>query len=98
MKNNNQNNGRGRSSGVAERIERGERIERAEHVARVEQAAQLYGVLPVLEALRAGSRPLERITIAEGAHEHRLREILELARRASVPVRRAPRSELLRLA
>ncbi len=107
MKNNNQNNGRGKSSGVAERIERGEsververakRVERAEHVARVEQDAQLYGVLPVLEALRAGSRPLERITIAEGSHEHRLREILELARRASVPVRRAPRSELLRLA
>lgn len=59
--------------------------------------AHLYGVSPVLEALRAGSRPFERITIAEGAHEHRLHELLELARRANVPVRRAPRAELQRM-
>ena len=59
---------------------------------------QLYGLLPVLEALRAGSRRLERITLAEGAHEHRLRELLELSREARVPVRRAPRSELQRMA
>lgn len=59
--------------------------------------SQLYGVLPVLEALRAGSRPIERLTIAEGAHEHRLRELLELARAANVPVRRAPRAELQRM-
>ncbi|HEY0080245.1 MAG TPA: 23S rRNA (guanosine(2251)-2'-O)-methyltransferase RlmB [Pyrinomonadaceae bacterium] len=59
---------------------------------------QLYGLLPVLEALRAGSRQLERITLAEGAHEHRLRELLELSRQAGVPVRRAPRAELQRMA
>ena len=52
----------------------------------------------MLEALRAGLRPIERITLAEGAHEHRLRELLELARRANVPVRRAPRADLQRLA
>jgi 23S rRNA (guanosine2251-2'-O)-methyltransferase len=63
-----------------------------------ENHAQLYGVLPVLEALRAGSRPFERITLAEGAHEHRLRELIELARQANVPVRRAPRAELQRIA
>jgi 23S rRNA (guanosine2251-2'-O)-methyltransferase len=60
--------------------------------------SQLYGVLPVLEALRAGSRPFERITLAEGAHESRLRELLDLARKARVPVRRAPRAELQRIA
>ena len=60
--------------------------------------AHLYGLLPVLEALRAGRRPLERIMIAEGAHQSRLREMLELARRARVPVRRVPRAELERLA
>ena len=60
--------------------------------------AHLYGVLPVLEALRAGSRHFERITIAEGAHESRLHELIELARGAGVPVRRAPRAELQRLA
>ncbi len=57
---------------------------------------RLYGVAPVLEALRANQRPLEQITIAEGAHHFRLRELLELAHRLNVPVRRAPRSELER--
>jgi 23S rRNA (guanosine2251-2'-O)-methyltransferase len=52
----------------------------------------------VLEALRAGSRPIERITVAEGAHESRLRELLELARAQQVVVRRAPRAELQRMA
>jgi 23S rRNA (guanosine2251-2'-O)-methyltransferase len=60
--------------------------------------ARVYGLAPVLEALRAGQRPLEQITIAEGAHHFRLRELLELAHRLSVPVRRAPRAELERTA
>ena len=60
--------------------------------------SHLYGVLPVLEALRAGSRRIERITIAEGIHEARLRELFELAREFRVTVRRAPRAELQRLA
>jgi 23S rRNA (guanosine2251-2'-O)-methyltransferase len=58
----------------------------------------LFGVQPVLEALRAGQRPFERITVVEGAHEARVHEILELARAARVPVRRAPRAEVQRLA
>jgi 23S rRNA (guanosine2251-2'-O)-methyltransferase len=52
----------------------------------------------VLEALRAGTRPVERLTVAEGSHESRLHEIIELARAAGVPVRRAPRAELQRIA
>ncbi|MBA3442923.1 MAG: 23S rRNA (guanosine(2251)-2'-O)-methyltransferase RlmB [Pyrinomonadaceae bacterium] len=60
--------------------------------------AQLCGVGPVLEALRAGNRPVERLTIAEGTHESRLRELLQLAHAAGVPVRRATRFELDRLA
>lgn len=55
-------------------------------------------MLPVLEALRAGTRPVERVTIAEGAHEGRLRELFELTRAANVPVRRVPRAELQRMA
>lgn len=58
---------------------------------------KLYGVEPVLEALRAGHRAIEQITIAEGARDHRLRELFELAHAARVPVRRAPRAELMRL-
>jgi 23S rRNA (guanosine2251-2'-O)-methyltransferase len=58
--------------------------------------ARLYGVAPVLEALRAGARSIEQITVAEGAHTARLRELLELARRAGIPVRRAARAEFTR--
>src|SRR4051794_35653064 len=57
----------------------------------------LYGVAPVVEALRAGQRAIERVTIAEGARHGRLRELIELARKANVPVNFAPRGELQRL-
>lgn len=59
---------------------------------------RIYGVAPVLEALRAGGRPLEQITIAEGAHHFRLRELLSKAREQNIPVRHAPRAELQRMA
>ena len=71
---------------------------RAEARAEAGIEAQLCGVGPVLEALRAGNRPVERIMILEGAHESRLRELLGLANAAGVPVRRATRFELDRLA
>jgi 23S rRNA (guanosine2251-2'-O)-methyltransferase len=61
-------------------------------------SARIYGVAPVLEALRAGGRPLEQITIAEGAQHYRLRELLSEARAANVPVHHAPRIELQRAA
>ncbi|MCA1556331.1 MAG: 23S rRNA (guanosine(2251)-2'-O)-methyltransferase RlmB [Acidobacteria bacterium] len=67
-------------------------------VERPPEESHLYGVLPVLEALRAGNRRIERITIAEGAGEARLHELYELAREFRVPVRRAPRVEVQRLA
>lgn len=59
--------------------------------------ANIYGVLPVLEALRAGGRRIDRIVIAEGVKDTRLREVIEAARRARVPVRREPRVSLDRL-
>src|SRR5918911_5578848 len=59
---------------------------------------KIYGVAPVLEALRAGARPLQQITIAEGARHFRLRELLSRARERGVPVRHAPRPELQRMA
>jgi 23S rRNA (guanosine2251-2'-O)-methyltransferase len=55
---------------------------------------QIYGLIPVLEALRAGSKKIDQITIAEGARHERLRELLDLAKRARVPVHRAPRFAL----
>src|SRR5712671_8016531 len=57
----------------------------------------LSGIHPVAEALRAGN-PIERIVIAQGAGGPRLQEIIDLARRASVPVRFEHRSALDRLA
>lgn len=62
------------------------------------ESQRLYGVTPVLEALRAGQRSVEQIIVAEGTRLHRLRELMELARQANVPVRRAPRAEFARAA
>ena len=59
--------------------------------------SNIYGVLPVLEALKAGGRRIDRIVIAEGVRDARLREILETARQAGVAVRREPRVALDRL-
>jgi 23S rRNA (guanosine2251-2'-O)-methyltransferase len=53
----------------------------------------LYGVNPVLEALRADRAPRE-IIIAEGVRDQRLRELLELARANNVSVKRVPRENL----
>jgi 23S rRNA (guanosine2251-2'-O)-methyltransferase len=51
----------------------------------------------VAEALKAG-HPLERILIAQGAGGPRLQEIIDLARKAAIPVRFEPRNALDRLA
>lgn len=59
---------------------------------------RLYGVAPVLEALRAGKRSVEQILINEGVNTHRLRELLDLARQLNVPVRRTARTEFSRAA
>jgi len=59
--------------------------------------ANIYGVLPVLEALRAGARRIDRILIAEGSRDSRLRDVLEAARRARIPIRNEPRVSLDRL-
>lgn len=57
----------------------------------------LSGIHPVAEALRS-HHPLERILVAQGAGGPRLQEIVDLARRAAIPVRFEPRSALDRLA
>jgi 23S rRNA (guanosine2251-2'-O)-methyltransferase len=59
--------------------------------------AILSGINPVAEALRA-HHPLERILVAKGAGGPRLQEIIDLARRAAIPVRFEPRDALERLA
>ena len=55
---------------------------------------EIYGLIPVLEALRAGNKRLEQITISEGARDERFRQLLDLAKQARVPVHRAPKFAL----
>lgn len=54
----------------------------------------IYGVNAVEEALRAGRRQFESITILESARPDRLKRLLELARENSVPIHRVPRLNL----
>ena len=57
----------------------------------------LSGIHPIAEALKA-RHPLERLLVAQGAGGPRVQEIIDLARRAAVPVRFEPRAALDRLA
>jgi len=57
----------------------------------------LSGIHPIAEALKA-HHPLERVLVTQGAGGPRLQEIIDLARRASVPIRFEPRAALDRLA
>ncbi|MEP6635368.1 MAG: 23S rRNA (guanosine(2251)-2'-O)-methyltransferase RlmB [Acidobacteriota bacterium] len=59
---------------------------------------QIYGLVPVMEALRAGQRTIDSITVAEGARHERLRDLIQLAKEARVPVHRVPRISLERSA
>lgn len=51
----------------------------------------IYGVLPVLEALRAENRRVDKVLIADGARENRLAEIIDLCRSRSIAWSHAPR-------
>jgi 23S rRNA (guanosine2251-2'-O)-methyltransferase len=51
----------------------------------------IYGVLPVLEALRADNRRVEKVLIAVGSKENRLSEIIDLCRSRSIPWDRVAR-------
>ena len=60
------------------------------------QSAILFGVLPVLEALRAENRRVEKIFIADGAKEKRLFEIMDLARERGIQFQKIPRENFSR--
>ena len=59
-----------------------------------QNSALIFGVLPVLESLRAGNRRIEKILIAEGAREKRISEIWELAKQNRVQIQKMPRENL----
>lgn len=54
----------------------------------------IYGLSPVLEALRARRRPIKKILISSGANPARLKELTETAKRAGVSIETRERREL----
>lgn len=62
-----------------------------------ETESVIFGVLPVLEALRAENRRIEKILVAGGPQEKRFAEIFELARQKGVLCQRATRENLSQL-
>lgn len=62
------------------------------------RSSVVFGVLPVLELLRANARRVDKIMIADGARESRLAEIVETARENDIPVNFAPRETLNKIA
>jgi 23S rRNA (guanosine2251-2'-O)-methyltransferase len=56
--------------------------------------AVIYGVSPIIEALRAGKRDVKEILIARGTKAARLEELRGLARRNNVRVKDEPRERL----
>jgi len=58
---------------------------------------KLTGIHAVKEALEA-QRPIDRISIAKGRQDTRIEEIVQLARKQSIPVRFEERNQLDRLA
>ena len=55
----------------------------------------LYGLNPVLEALRAEKRQIDKILVLEGMREARLHEILYLAKQKGVPFQNVSRDKIL---
>lgn len=66
------------------------RSDRSEETARPTNSL-IYGVLPVLEALRAENRRIDRVLIADGSREHRLSEIIDICRTRGIAWNRVPR-------
>ena len=54
----------------------------------------IYGLSPVLEALRAGRRPIQKILIAATANQSRLHELTGAAQRAGVALEKRRRRDL----
>ncbi|MCU1290217.1 MAG: rRNA methylase, putative, group 3 [Acidobacteria bacterium] len=84
----------------AEKKQFGERNDRGgnDNSRRANSSAQMvYGVLPVLESMRANSRRIEKIYVAEGAREKRLSEIFDLARQNNITVNKISRENLGRM-
>jgi 23S rRNA (guanosine2251-2'-O)-methyltransferase len=58
----------------------------------------LYGLHPVEEAIRSGSRQLDHVSVARERRDDRLERLIELCRGAGIRVALEPRDQLTRLA
>lgn len=58
----------------------------------------LYGLHPVEEALRAGTRRFDHVCVAKERHDARLQKLIDACREAGVRLRFEPREQLTRLA
>jgi len=65
-----------------------------EHEAKNEAKNIVYGLNAVLEAVRAGKRTVDSITILNSARPDRIKQLLDLARQKRIPVHRVPRLDL----
>lgn len=65
---------------------------------KLSQMEILYGLHPVEEALRSGSRRFDHVSIARERHDERLGRILSLCRASGVKTRLEPRDALTRMA
>ncbi|HEX4945055.1 MAG TPA: 23S rRNA (guanosine(2251)-2'-O)-methyltransferase RlmB [Blastocatellia bacterium] len=54
----------------------------------------IYGLSPVLEALRAGRRPISKLLLASGAQPARMNEVIALAKQAHISIERRERRVL----
>ena len=54
----------------------------------------VYGLSPILEALRAGRRPISTLLLASGAQPTRLSEVIALAKQANIKIERRERRVL----
>jgi 23S rRNA (guanosine2251-2'-O)-methyltransferase len=55
---------------------------------------RIYGLSPVLEALRAGRRPINKILIAATSNQSRLNELTDVAQRAGIRIEKRHRRAL----
>ena len=58
----------------------------------------LYGLHPVEEALRSGSRKFDHVCVARERHDQRLQKVIDACRDSGVRLRFEPKEELTRLA
>ena len=79
-----------------ERRKKDEAPTRRDGAERPRENGLIYGIGPVLEALRSKARRIDKIMIAEGTREKRLDEIFALARDAGIRVDKTSRDDLTR--